>query len=167
VGWRHNSNKETNMADIVKKNGGQMTEWDPMRVMRDLLRWDPFREMAPILPAIPIATFNPSFDVTENKDTYVFKADVPGVKKEDLEITTTGNRIQISGKRDTEHETKTDTVYTYERQYGSFSRAFTLPDGADLDHAKSELKDGVLTLVIPKQPGAQAKKIAIGSASKS
>ena len=155
------------MADIVKKNGGQMTEWDPMRVMRDLLRWDPFREMAPILPAIPIATFNPSFDVTENKDTYVFKADVPGVKKEDLEITTTGNRIQISGKRDTEHETKTDTVYTYERQYGSFSRAFTLPDGADLDHAKSELKDGVLTLVIPKQPGAQAKKIAIGSASKS
>ena len=155
------------MADIVKRNGGLMTEWDPMRAMRDLLRWDPFREMAPVFPAIavPIATFNPSFDITENKDSFVFKADVPGVKKEDLEITTTGNRVQISGKRDTEHETKTDTVYTYERQYGSFARAFTLPEGADLDHAKSELKDGVLTLVIPKQLGAQAKKIAISSSA--
>jgi HSP20 family protein len=157
------------MADIVKKNGGQMTapmtEWDPLRAMRDLLRWDPFREMAPMFPALPVMTFNPSFDVTETKDGYVFKADVPGVKKEDLEITTTGNRLQISGKRDSEQETKTDTVYTYERQYGSFARSFTLPDGADLDHAKSELKEGVLTLVIPKQPGAQAKKIAISTTS--
>ena len=80
----------------------------------------------------------------------------------------TGNRLQISGKRDIEHETKTDTVYTYERQHGHFVRSFTLPDGADLEHAKSDLKEGVLTLVIPKQPGAQAKKIAITTgASKS
>jgi HSP20 family protein len=159
------------MADIVKTNGGQMTEWDPLRAMRDLLRWDPFREMAPMFPsfgALDRSTFYPSFDVTENKDAYLFKADVPGVKMEDLEITTTGNRLQISGKRDTEQETKSDTVYTYERQYGSFTRAFTLPDGADLEHAKSELKEGVLTLVIPKKPGAQAKKIAIsGGGSKS
>jgi HSP20 family protein len=156
------------MADIVKTNGGQMTEWNPIRTMRDLLRWDPFREMAPMFPSIAVPTFTPSFDVVENKDSYVFKADVPGVKKDDLEITTSGNRVQISGKRDTEHETKTDTVYTYERQYGSFCRAFTLPDGADLDHAKSELKDGVLTLVIPKVSAAQAKKIPISiSASKS
>jgi len=155
------------MADIVKRNGGQMTEWDPMRTMRDFLRWDPFREMAPIFSGSP-AGFNPSIDVTENKDAYMFRVDVPGVKKEELEVTTTGNRLQISGKRDTEHETKTDTVYTYERQHGSFARSFTLPDGADLEHAKSELKDGVLTLMIPKQPGAQAKKIAItSSASKS
>jgi len=155
------------MADIVKKNGGQMTEWDPMRAMRDFLRWDPFREMAPIFSGSP-AGFNPNIDVTENKDSYLFKVDVPGVKKDDLEIMITGHRLQISGKRDIEHETKTDTVYTYERQHGNFVRSFTLPDGADLEHAKSELKDGVLTLVIPKQPGAQAKKIAITTgASKS
>jgi len=60
-------------------------------------------------------------------------------------------------------QTKTDTVYTYERQYGSFTRSFTLPDGADVDHAKSELKGGVLTLVIPKKPGAQSKKISISA----
>ena len=93
----------------------------------------------------------------------MFKADVPGIKTEDLEISTAGNRLQITGKRDAEHETKTDTVYTFERQYGSFTRTFTLPDGADLEHAKSELKDGVLTLVIPKKPNAQARKIAIST----
>jgi HSP20 family protein len=154
------------MANIEKKNGGPMTEWDPMRAMRELMRWDPFRQMMPSFPAFPgleQASFNPSFDVTETKDGYVFKADVPGVKLEDLEITTTGNRLQISGKRESEQESKTDTVYTYERQYGSFSRSFTLPDGADLAHAKSELKDGVLSLVIPKQPGAKPKKIEIGA----
>jgi HSP20 family protein len=150
------------MTDIVKKNGGQVTEWEPLRAMRDLLRWDPFREMAPAMPAFDRMSFNPTFDVTETKDGYTFKADVPGVKKEEIEITTAGNRLQITGKRDSEHEAKTDTVYTYERQYGSFARSFTLPDGADVEHAKSELKDGVLTLVIPKKAGAQAKKIAIG-----
>jgi len=156
------------MADLVKKNTGAMTEWDPFRA---LLRWDPFREMAPAFPTAPTwerATFSPSFDVTENKDGYVFKADVPGIKTEDLEIVTSGNRLQISGKRDAEHEAKTDTVFTYERQYGSFTRTFTLPDGADLEHAKSELKEGVLTLVIPKKPTAQTKKISISTgASKS
>ena len=153
------------MADIVKKTSGQV-EWDPFRVMREMLRWDPFREMAPAFPTAPgwePATFAPSFDVTENKDAYVFKADVPGVKKEHIEISTAGNRLQISGKRDSEHETKTDTVYAYERQYGTFTRTFTLPDGADLDAAKSELKEGVLTLVIPKKAHAQAKKITISS----
>ena len=154
------------MADIVKKTPGQMAEWDPFRMMRDLLRWDPFREMAPAFPTSSgwqAVSYVPSFDVTENKDAYMFKADVPGVKPADLEITTAGNRLQISGKRDSEHETKTDTVYTYERQYGNFTRTFTLPDGADLETAKSELKDGVLTLVIPKKAHAQAKKIAISS----
>jgi HSP20 family protein len=155
------------MSEIVKKNGGQLAEWDAFRAMRDLLRWDPFREMAPVFPNMPALdrTFSPSFDVTENADGYLFKADLPGMKKEDITITTTGNRLQISGKRDNEQETKTDAVYTYERQYGSFVRTFTLPDGADVEHAKSDLKDGVLTLVIPKQATAQAKKIPISSGS--
>jgi HSP20 family protein len=160
------------MTDIVKKNGGQATEWNPLRAMREMLQWDPFREMAPMFqnfssfPSFE-AAWNPSFEVTENKDGFLFKADVPGVKKEDIEITHTGNRLQISGKRDAEKETKSDTVYTYERQYGSFTRAFTLPEGADVEHAKTDLKDGVLTLVIPKLAAAQTKKIPISSGQKS
>ena len=157
------------MSEIVKKNGGTLTEWNPLRAMREMLRWDPFREMAPMFPSAAFEglEWNPGFDITETKDAYVFKADVPGVKKEDLEITTSGNRIQISGKRASELENKTDTVYTYERQYGSFTRAFTLPNGADIEHAKSDLKDGVLTLVVPKLVEAQAKKIPIATGAKS
>ena len=156
------------MTDLVKKNGGQLAEWNPMARMRDLLRWDPFREMIPAVPSFfESLEWNPSFDVTENKDAYLFKVDLPGVKKEDIEITTTGNRVQISGKRESEHEKKTDTIYTYERQYGSFTRSFTLPEGANVEHAKSDLKDGVLTLVIPKLAEAQAKKIPISTAPKS
>lgn len=153
------------MAELIKKEGTSMTEWNPFRALRELMHWDPFREMR-AMPAFPAyEEWNPSFDVTENKDSYLFKADVPGVKKEDIEITTTGNRVQVSGKRDFEQETKNDTVYTYERQYGSFTRSFTLPDGADLEHAKSELKDGVLTLVIPKLAAVQAKKIPIATSA--
>jgi HSP20 family protein len=155
------------MSDIVKKNGGQLKEWDPVRAMREFMQWDPFREMMPTSTFRELA-FTPDFDVTENKDAYVFKADVPGVKRDDIEITTMGNRLTVSGKRESESETKNDTYYAYERQYGSFTRSFTLPEGADLEHAKSELKEGVLTLVIPKLAAAQAKKISISSgASKS
>lgn len=157
------------MSDIVKK-AAQPVEWNPYKMMREMLRWDPFREMGPSFGAFPQfegAEWNPSFEVTENKDSFLFKADVPGVKKEDLEITTTGNRIQITGKRESEHETKNDKIYAYERQYGSFSRMFTLPEGADIEHAKTDLKDGVLTLVVPKLAAAQAKKIPISTAPKS
>ena len=156
------------MADIVKKDSGEFTraEWDPFRVMKEMLRWDPFRATTPAYFEKPM--FYPSFEVTENKEGYVFKADVPGVKKEDIEITTTANRLQISGKREYEEEKKNDTVYTWERQYGTFTRTFTLPDGVDLEHAMSELKDGVLTLVIPKMAAALPKKITIsGGAPKS
>jgi HSP20 family protein len=156
------------MANIIKKNDdGQMTQWDPFQAMREMMRWDPFRDMAPILPQLD-RSWLPSFEVRENRDGYVFKADLPGVKKEDIEVSLTGNRLQISGKRDEEKEAKDDTYYTYERSYGSFSRMFTLPEGADAEHVKTELKDGVLTLVLPKKPEAQPKKIPISAgASKS
>ncbi len=161
--------QEDAMSDLIKKGSNLIAPFDPFQAVREMLQFDPFREMAPILPQFERA-WMPSFEVRENKDGYVFVADLPGVKKDDLEVSLTGNRLQISGKRDEEKETKNDTLYTYERSYGSFSRAFTLPDTADIDHVRTDLKDGVLTLVVPKKPEAQAKKIPIAvstSASKS
>jgi len=146
------------MSELIKKPV-QTVEWDPFRVMREM--------MSPDWPAFERATYWPNFEVTENKESFVFKADLPGVKQEDLEITTTGNRLQIFGKRDSEIEKKDEKVYTYERQYGSFTRTFTLPEGLDLQHAKSALEKGVLTLVIPKLPELQAKKIPITIGPKS
>jgi HSP20 family protein len=137
-------------------------DWDPMRWARDLLRWDPFREMMPSFPTAELA-FAPAFEVKETKDGFVFKADVPGVKEQDLDITHTGNRLTITGKREAEHEEKSDTYYASERSYGSFTRAFTLPDGVDGDHVRAELNAGVLTIVVPKLPEAQPKKISVGT----
>ncbi|MCA9677003.1 MAG: Hsp20/alpha crystallin family protein [Myxococcales bacterium] len=141
--------------------GMRESMWDPFRSMRDLIRWDPFREMAPLLGRMEREAWAPAFEVRENADAYVFRADVPGIQEKDIEVTLTGDRLRITGKREHEEETKGDTIYTYERSFGSFSRAFTLPAGIDAEHCRSELKDGVLTLVVPKRPEAQAKKIPI------
>ncbi|HVV83928.1 MAG TPA: Hsp20/alpha crystallin family protein [Kofleriaceae bacterium] len=157
------------MANIVKRNGNenQLEAWDPFRAIREMMRWDPFREMAPMLAPVE-REWMPAFEVREDKTGYYFKADLPGVKREDIEVSLTGNRLSIAGKRESEKETKEDTYYAFERSYGSFKRAFTLPEGVDTEHVTTELKDGVLTLAIPKKAEAQAKKIPIaGPAPKS
>lgn len=135
--------------------------WEPLRMMRDLLSWDPFREMAPLAPIVE-SEFAPSFEIKETKEGFVFKADVPGVKESDIDVMLTGNRLTISGKREEERREQTDTYYTYERTYGKFSRAFTLPEDTDLNAVAADLKDGVLTVNVKKLPEAQPKKIAIG-----
>jgi hypothetical protein len=89
------------------------------------------------------------------------KADVPGIQEKDLEVTLTGNRLTIAGKRDTEKEEQNERYYTYERSYGSFTRTFTLPDGADADKLDANLSNGVLSIVIPKKPELQPKKIDV------
>jgi HSP20 family protein len=138
--------------------------WDPFRVIRDMVGWDPFREMTPYIPAP--SGFIPTFEVKEIKDGYLFKADVPGVKENDLEVTVTGNRLTIAGKREAEKEDQTDTYYAYERNYGDFTRTFTLPEGVDMNTVNADLKDGVLTLSVKKLPELQPKKIPILSALK-
>jgi HSP20 family protein len=157
------------MSNIIvkKENGGavpaRMTEWDPFRAARELFRWDPFHEMAPFGFLTEGAPFTPAFEVKETKESYLFKADLPGVKEADLDITRTGNRLTVSGKREAEKEERAETYYAYERSYGSFTRSFTLPEGIDGEHIRADLKDGVLTLVIPKTPEAQPKKISLKS----
>lgn len=152
------------MTNIVKRTGNDSSveAWDPFRAVRELMRWDPFREMAPMV-APTDREWMPAFEVREDKDGYHFKADLPGTKREDIDVSLTGNRLVIAGKRESEKETKDDTFYAYERSYGSFRRTFTLPDGIDTEHVTSELKDGVLTLVVPKKAEAQAKKIPIAA----
>jgi HSP20 family protein len=157
------------MANITvrRDNGNKPTtpttwesRWEPFRVMRDLMGWDPFREMTPYLPQGGVE-FMPAFEVKETKDGYMFKADVPGVAESDLEVTMTGNRLTISGKREAEKQEQTDTYYTSERSYGSFTRSFTLPDGVDPNSVNASVNQGVLTLSVRKTPEAQPKRIQI------
>ena len=148
---------------IVRRNAGELPRLSPEQEPFPWVRWDPFRQMAPFWPGEeqPVR-FTPDFEVKETKEGFVFKADVPGIKEKDLEINMTGNRLTISGKREAETEEKTDTFYACERSYGSFTRAFTLPEGTDGEnHSRAELKEGVLTLFLPKKPELQQRRIEV------
>ncbi|HTR50363.1 MAG TPA: Hsp20/alpha crystallin family protein [Kofleriaceae bacterium] len=156
------------MATNTNEQALTKPEPDLYRWMRDMMRWDPFQSTT--LPSFfgpgYERTFTPAFEVKETKDSFLFKADLPGMKESDIDVKITGNRLAITGKREAEYEDKNDTYYTYERSFGSFQRTFMLPEGLDTDHVHAELKDGVLTVALPKLAGAQTKNIAIKSGEK-
>lgn len=133
----------------------------PLRTIRELLSWDPFQEMSPLLP-LDIQRVIPPFEVRETKDRFVFMADLPGVEPKDIEILLTGNRLTITGTRiDKVEKGEEGEYYARERVYGRFTRSFTLPEGADLNAVQADLKAGVLTIVFPKVPAVQPKKIPV------
>lgn len=102
-------------------------------------------------------------DVTEQNNAYEVKADIPGVKKEDINVRIDGNVVQIDAevKRESESKDKGGKVLRSERYYGTVSRTFSLAD--DVDEAKAEAKyaDGVLTLQLPKKTTAAARKVTV------
>ena len=134
--------------------------WDPFDVVRDMLTWDPFQEMRRMV-APQEGTYLPSFDVKETKDAYLFRADLPGVKEENLDLSITGNRLTVSGKREEEQRKEEEHYFTFERRYGSFARSFTLPEGVDLEAVNAQLKNGELTIHVPKKAEHQPKKISL------
>jgi HSP20 family protein len=154
------------MANIMRRGeSGSLPRsggLDPFELMSDLMGWDPFREL--VRSRAGGETFAPSFDVKETGDAYLFRADLPGLKESDVDISLTGNRLIVSGRREEEAKREDERYFVYERSHGTFSRSFTLPEGVDADHVQAEMKDGVLTLVVPKKPEVQPKRISVRSA---
>ena len=135
---------------------------DAINMIRELFRWNPLNEMA----SAYLPTFNPTFEVRETKDRFIFKADVPGVKEQALEITLSGNRLNIAGEREKELVDESETYFTAERVYGAFNRSFVLPEGIDVEHVQAGVKDGVLTIIVPKAEEMKPKKIALEASGK-
>lgn len=102
-------------------------------------------------------------DVTENDQGYTVKADIPGVKKEDINVRIDGNVVQIDAEAKSEKETKGngDKVLRSERYYGTISRTFSLAQDIDDSKVQAKYADGVLKLELPKKAPADARKIAI------
>ncbi|OAY82539.1 17.9 kDa class I heat shock protein-like [Ananas comosus] len=91
-------------------------------------------------------------DWKETPEAHVFKADLPGVKKEEVKVEVEeGNVLQISGERTREKEEKNDTWHRVERSSGKFLRRFRLPDNAKVDQVKAAMENGVLTVTVPKE----------------
>jgi len=146
--------------DLSRRPGAETL--DPFRIMDALLSGDVFQGLdswgGP-------RGFAPSFEVRETKDAYVFKADLPGLTEKDVVIQMTGNVLTVSGERKLESVQEGERYFALERGYGQFSRSFSLPEGVDGDNVTAEMKDGVLTLRLPKKPEVQARRITIGAQS--
>ncbi|MCB9560190.1 MAG: Hsp20/alpha crystallin family protein [Kofleriaceae bacterium] len=128
---------------------------DPFALARELFGWDGFTADR------AAATYVPAFEVKEREDAFVLRADLPGVKEADLDISLHNGVLTVAGSRTAEQKQEGEAYYVYERQYGSFSRSLSLPDSADGDKVDAKLADGVLTVTIGKRVEAKPRKIGL------
>lgn len=121
--------------------------------------YDPFRTFGQKLAEF----LSPASDAKLADDTYTITMELPGVAEGDIELTVREGVVSVHGEKKTEREEQGETWYFTERQYGAFSRSFRLPPDADEAGVAADLKDGVLTITVPKsEPEAEgAKKVEI------
>jgi len=155
----------------------KLTKWNPLKLSPS---WDPFREMEEIqnrlsslfslrLPAwrsepeegFTLTEWMPPVDIEESDREYLIKAELPGMKKEEVKLKVEGGTLSISGERTAEKEENYKKHHRVERSYGAFSRSFTLPEGALAEKISAEFRDGVLMVHLPKDEKAKARAIEV------
>jgi HSP20 family protein len=147
--------------------------------MKTLVTWNPFRELDEVQNRLgsflggtfprfgngnggpKLAEWSPQVDITEDDKEYLIKADLPEMKKEEINVNVEDGVLLVSGERKTEKEEKNKKFHRIERSYGTFQRSFTLPDDADGAKVAAEFKDGVLKVHLPKNAVAKPKAIAV------
>ena len=150
--------------------------------MKTLTTWNPFRELDEVqnrlnkffggFPAFPVRfpkngdtlklpDWSPLVDITEDDHEYLFKVDLPEMKKDDVKVTMENGILYISGERKTEKEEKKQKFHRLERFFGTFERSFTVPEDADATKITAEFKDGVLKVHLPKTPAAKSKPVEV------
>ena len=139
--------------------------------MANIARYNPFDDLfnefsrgfwvKPL--AMPAGTeLSIKVDVKEDEKSYSVRADIPGVKKEDIQVDIEGDQVSLRAEAKQEKEEKKDEKVIYsERSYGMASRSFTLPAEVDSKGAKAEYKDGVLNLTLPKKANGGGKRVAV------
>ncbi len=109
----------------------------------------------------PLRAWAPALDVHEDKDSFVIRAELPGLKREEIEVSLHDGALIISGERKFEKTEEGVEVHRQERFYGKFQRALTLPTQVAGDKVKAAYKDGVLTVTLPKAEAAKPKQIDV------
>ena len=146
-----------------------VTRYNPSRQMREFRRGfdllnSMFNEYMPESEGEFSADFSPAINTREGEFAYHVEVDLPGMKKEDIDIRVEDNTLIISGERKVKEEIKEENYYKVESKFGTFSRSFSLPDDADIEKIHAESTDGVLEVVVPKlevQEVEKSRKIAI------
>jgi HSP20 family protein len=144
-------------ADIAARTA-PTSDWEPLRLLRDLLRWDSARWLA---PAFDHARWQPPCEVRENAQAIRICLDVPGLRREAVSVSITGTRLVVAGEREVRHTHSDEIVHADERPFGRFTRCFTLSEVVDFDHVTSELRDGVLTVIAPFKSGQRSRKVQV------
>lgn len=135
-----------------------------------LIKWEPLSEIEAIvdramgwpLPrlgaGLAMGEWGPKVDISESNGTYLFKADIPGMNKQDVSVTVAGDMLTIQGERKRESEETKPHYHRLERSIGSFSRSFSLPDDADPAHIHAHCENGELTISIARKAGHPAQE---------
>ncbi len=147
-----------------------ITRYDPFRDLRTLQEEVNrlfSRNLSPSFSDEGIArgAWMPSVDIYENKDQIVLEAELPGMNREDFELTIENNVLTLRGERHFEKKDESDNYHRVERSYGSFSRSFTLPQTVSAEGTTAEYKNGVLRVVLQKREEVKARRIEIASES--
>jgi HSP20 family protein len=146
--------------------------------MTVLTRWEPFRELAtlqervnrlfqdqfhayPDNESLTAGSFVPPVDVYEDESGVELKMEVPGIDEKDIDIRLENNVLTVRGERKLEKEEKQDNFHRVERQYGSFSRCFTLPATLDTEKVSASYDKGVLKIALAKRAEAKPKQIKV------
>ena len=103
----------------------------------------------------------PPVDIQETEEGYRLQAELPGLTKEDIDITLENNVLRLSGERKFERDVKKESFHRVERTYGTFSRAFSLPQQVNAEGVQAGFENGVLTILVPKAEQAKPRKISI------
>lgn len=143
-----------------------------------IVRYDPFRDLRTLQEevnrlfstnltrgfgeeSIGRGAWNPSVDIFENKDHIVLEAELPGMKRDDFELSVENNVITLRGERQFEKKEDSDNYHRVERSYGSFTRSFTLPQTVSAEGATAEYHQGVLRVTLPKREETKTRRIQI------
>jgi HSP20 family protein len=143
----------------------ELTPWRPFGELSSLRRemdrlWENFFGERP-LGRIWEREWAPSLDMSETKDNYVVKAEVPGIDAKHIDISLTGDILSIRGEKKQEKEEKEEEYHLVERNYGSFSRSVRIPAEVESNKIKASYKNGILTITLPKSEKVKAKEVKI------
>jgi HSP20 family protein len=154
------------------RQGRGLVPWSPFRDMEEMGRRfeDVFgRSLLPsVLRHLPLEErgWAPAIEVFEKEDKYVVKAELPGMKEEDIDVSVVGDILTIKGERKAESEVKEEDYYCCERSYGSFFRSMALPSNVDAKKVEASYEDGVLEVSLPKVAEVKPKKISVSAKRK-
>jgi HSP20 family protein len=108
----------------------------------------------------------PAIDMYEKEGSYIVKAEIPGMKEEDIDVSISGDRLAIKGEKKTEQEVNEDNYYRRERSYGSFTRYLDLPPDVEPENIEASYENGILEITVPKSSEVKAKKIKVSAKKK-